>query len=401
MFSKYNSFNGVDQYMKIGFFSDSYLPTIHGVTVSMQNFRKGLEKIGQQVFIYAPYVKGYKEKETNIFRFRSLKMFDKSQLYLAFPFFPKNYPSKITKFKLDIAHAQSPFSLGLLAKYIAQRQNIPLVYTHHTHYPEYVKFYLKEKLLLPYLAQALSSWYSNMADAVISPSHKMKRLLEDYGVKRPIYVLPNGVDLDLFKKSEEEKIRLKKKYGIASETKILLFVGRMTKEKNLEFLLKAFKEILKKTKTPTLLFMVGPGPYLDNLRQLGDELGISQFINFTSSVVSSKIPEYYKMSDIFLFSSLTDNQPLVILEAIASSLPVVALKDDALEGTVIHKKNGFLIEEQDSKIFAKRVLELLSNIFLYEKFSKASLKIAANFSEENQAKKLLVIYKKIIKNKKK
>lgn len=117
---------------------------------------------------------------------------------------------------------------------------------------------------------------------------------------------------------------------------------------------------------------------------------------FTKAVPHKEIASYYQASDIFLFSSLTDTQGIVILEAIASGLPVVALKDDAFKEMVISKKNGFLIKKPLSEIFGKRVLEILNNPSLYQKFSIASQKIAQNFSEESQAKKLLKIYKSLI-----
>jgi 1,2-diacylglycerol 3-alpha-glucosyltransferase len=135
--------------MKIGFFTDTYLPVVHGVEISIETFRKSLEKMGHKVFIYAPHAPGYKDKNPNVFRFQSIRVIEKPEMRLAFPFLPKDHFGEIIDFKLDIAHAHTPFSMGLLAKYIADHQKIPLVYTHHTHYPEYAKFYLKEKVIAP------------------------------------------------------------------------------------------------------------------------------------------------------------------------------------------------------------------------------------------------------------
>jgi len=384
--------------MRIGFFTDTYLPVIHGVEVSIETFRKSLEKMGQKVFIYAPHAPGYKDKNPNVFRFASVRVIKKPEMRLAFPFWPKNHIGEIIDLKLDIAHAHTPFSMGLLAKYIASRQKIPLVYTHHTHYPEYAKFYLKEKIITPFFAKYFSAWFANLADAIICPSFKMKKLLLEYGVKRkkPIYVLPTGVNLKIFKKSKKAGLKVRKKLKISPKAKVLIFVGRMGKEKNPEFLLKMMAEILKK-REDVILLMVGDGPALKELQKIAKKLGVQKNVIFSGAIPHKEIPAFYQAADIFVFSSLTDTQGIVILEAIASGLPVVTLKDDAFKEMVINNKNGFLLKKIIPKIFAKKVLEILNKPSLYHKFSIASQKIARGFSEKNQAKKLLNIYKSLIR----
>ena len=381
--------------MRIGFFTDTYLPVVHGVEISIETSRKILEKMGHKVFIYAPYTPGYKDKNPNIFRFRSVKVIKKPEMRLAFPFLPKDYSSDVSNIKLDIAHAHTPFSMGLLAKYIADQQKIPLVYTHHTHYSEYAKFYSKEKIVSPRLAKFLSGWYANLADAIIAPSCKMQRLLREYGVKKkkPFYILPTGINLKIFRKSKKAGPRIKKRLKIHPKDKVLIFVGRMGGEKNLDFLLTAMAEISKKRKDITLL-MIGDGPFLKELKALARKLNIERNVVFTKIIPHKEIPLYYQASDIFLFSSLTDTQGIVILEAMACGLPIVALKDDAFRKIVIDNKNGFLIKKASPKNFAKKTLKILDNPTLYRKFSIASQKIASAFSEVNQTKKLLKIYRK-------
>ena len=385
--------------MRIGFFTDTYLPVIHGVEVSIETFRKNLEKMGHKVFIFAPHSPGYKDKNPRVFRFRSIKVIKKPEMRLAFPFLPKDTFEKVLNLKLDIAHAHTPFSMGLFAKYIANHQKIPLVYTHHTHYPEYAKFYLKEKIITPLLARYFSAWFANQAQAVIVPSYKMKKFLIEYGVKRtkPIYVLPTGVNLKIFKKSKKGFLKIRKMLKIPTNAKVLLFVGRMGEEKNPSFLLYAIEEILKKFNNVFLL-MVGDGPILEKLKNLALKLKIEKNVIFSGAVPHSKIPAYYQAANVSVFSSQTETQGIVILEAIASGLPVVALKDEAFREMVIENKNGFLIKSSSPKSFAKKVLEILKNSSLWKKFSLNSQKIASLFSEENQAKKLIKIYKSLLKS---
>lgn len=381
--------------MRIGFFTDSYLPEIHGVVISIENSRKTLEAMGHQVFIYAPESPGYKDKNPNIFRFKSRKFIKKPEIRYAFNFLPIDRTFKeIRRFKLDIVHAHTPFGLGLLAKFISERQLIPLIYTHHTHYPEYAKIYLREKVLLPYLTKVYSTWFANISDAVIVPSLKIKKLLQEYGIKKkiPIYILPTGINLKIFKKSLKNCQALRKKLRIPPETKVLITVSRIGKEKNLEFLIEAFAEVLKK-RDDVLLLMVGDGPFLDQLKKIAKNLKITQSVIFTGGVPHEKIPAFYQSANIFLFTSLTETQGIVILEALSCGLPVVALKDNAFAGLVVDGKNGFLVKSGAPKLFAQKIIKLLENPTLYKKFSTRAINTARNFSQRNTAKKLIEIYK--------
>lgn len=381
--------------MKIGFFTDSYLPATHGAEVSIENSRKVLEAMGHQVYIYAPESPGYKDENPNVFRFKSISIIKNPEMRYAFDFLPINHTFKeINKLKLNIAHAHTPFSLGLLAKYISNKQLIPLIYTHHTHYPEYTKVYFKERFLLPHLAKVYSTWFSNLSNGVIAPSLKIKKLLRDYKIKRtiPIYVLPTGINLDVFKKSTKSRQNLRKKLKIAPKTKVLISVSRISKEKNLEFLIRVFAKLLRK-EGDILLLILGDGPFLKQLKKIAQKLKIDQSIIFTGKVPYEKIPSYYQASDIFIFASLTETQGIVIPEAMASGLPVVALKDDAFAEIVIDNQNGFLIKEQSSNLFAQKIIKILDNPPLYRKFSDLAIKTASNFSEERMVKKLIEIYK--------
>lgn len=385
--------------MKIGFFTDTYLPVVHGVEISIETFRQDFEKMGHEVYIYAPHTPGYKDKNLKIFRLKSVKVIEKPEMRFALPIVSGGKLKELIDFKLDIVHAHTPFSMGILGKIISARQKIPMVYTHHTDYPEYSKAYLKGKIILPAAAKSWSRWFSNMADTVIAPSYKIKKLLKSYGVKKPIYILPTGIDLKSFKRTEKSlkmTESLKKKLGVLPEEKLLIFVGRMGKEKNVDFLIKSFGEILRKGGNIKLM-LVGDGPHLGRLKLFAKKLKLDGNIIFTGSVPHENLPVYYQVSDLFVFSSLTETQGIVVIEAMASGLPVVALDDDAFRGAVIDDRNGFLIKRNTPKMFAEKTLNILTDKNLRNRFSKASLKIAKNFSREKQAKELIGIYKKMIK----
>jgi glycosyltransferase involved in cell wall biosynthesis len=226
--------------MRVGFFTDSYLPATHGVEVSIETFRRNLEKAGHQVFVYAPAVPGYIDRNRRVFRFKSIRVIDVPEMRLALPVVQDGNLQELTRFPLDVVHVHTPFTVGLLGKHIANQQRIPIIYTHHTHYPEYAKAYLRERVVLPFLAKSLSAWFSNMSDAVIAPSPKIKTLLKAYGVRKPIYVLPTGIRLQQFKRtrtSARKARALRTRLAIPRRERVLLFVGRLGREKNIDFLL--------------------------------------------------------------------------------------------------------------------------------------------------------------------
>lgn len=385
--------------MRIGFFSDTYIPVVHGVTISMETFRKELEKMGHTVYIYTTEIPGYKDLNPNVFRFKSVRVFKKPELRNALDFMPIGHSfNEVTKFPLDIIHAHTPFSLGVLAKYVAKKQKIPIIYTHHTHYPEYVKAYLKETHLLPYLAKVYSRWFCNLSNAVIAPSLKIKKLLYEYGVNKniPIHVLPTGIDLNIFKPSSAIRSSLRKKLKISAKTKVLIHVGRIGEEKNVEFVVRAFAEI-KKKQEDTVLMMVGDGYFLDKLKEIVKGLGIGDSVIFTGPVPYESIVSYYQASDMFVFASLADTQGIVILEAMACGLPVVAIKDDAFSDMMKDGEDGFMIKQQSVVLFAEKVLKIFSDKVLYDKFSDSAQKRVLDFSKEKTAQKLEEIYKSLVR----
>lgn len=386
--------------MKIGFFTDTYLPGTSGVDVSVENFRKNLEKLGQKVFVYAPYFPNYKDKNPRVFRFKALKILKKPETRISLPILSKKpfQFKKVLDLKLDVVHCHSPFTMGILGKYIASYQRIPLVYTHHTRYPEYARIYLKEKIFLPRLAQTWSRIFANQANIVIAPSFKIKKILRDFGVKKEILILPTGINLNLFKKSEkpgvhtEKRNKKRKELGISKEIKIFLFVGRISEEKNIDFLLKVLKIILNKRKDVVLMLVGEETNFTKKIKEKAESLKVRDFVRFIGSVPHQKMPDYYQSSDVFLFSSLTETQGIVVLEAMASGLPIVALKDEVFKDIILNNQNGFITKNFSPEIFSKKILKILDNSEIYKKFSVHSQKTAKNFSEKKQARKLLKIY---------
>ena len=373
--------------MKIGFFTDTYTPQINGVVTSIQTFKKQLEKRGHEVYVFAPSPK-QKSDTKKIIRFPSVKFIFQPEMRIAFPYSGEAL-NIIKKINLDIIHAHDPFSIGLFGMWVAKKYKIPFVHTYHTLYPEYVH-YIWEAKFTKELAKRLSKDFCNNFNLIIAPSTKIKKFLKAWGVSKSIEILPSGVDL---KGSTKPSSKLREKYKILPKEKVLIFVGRLGKEKNIELLIKA----LKKVKTPNVkLLIVGDGPYRSQLEELTEKEHLKDRVVFSGYLPKEEVVLAYKSSKIFIFSSKTETQGLVIAEAMSVGLPVVAVSDLAIADMVKDKKNGFLVKS-NSKDFASKVDIILQDKSLYNKMSKNSINFAKEFSAEKLTKKLENIYYSLLK----
>jgi len=379
--------------MNIGFFTNFYLPRTAGIVTLIENYRKELERQGHKVFIFAPKDAGYpkyKDENPRVFRFKSIDLNYKISYPLPIISSPR-ISRTIKKINLDIAHTQHFFACGQLAWYYAKKFNIPLIFTKHTRYEFYTHYvpYLPEEISKP-LAQVLCAFYANSCDAVIAPTQDIKDSLLKYKVKKPIVVLPSGIDLNDFSKTDDQAIR--RKYNIGKDKIVLLTVSRLGPEKNISFLLKSFKKIISKH-SDVYFMIVGDGSSKKSLEIESTKLGLKEKVIFTGEVSRQKVPSFYDTSDVFLFSSFSEVQPTVITEAMAAGLPIVAIKAYGIKDAVIDGKNGILSSNNINE-FSQAVMKLINNQELRKSISEKAKKIAKNYSVENATKKLLNLYEK-------
>jgi 1,2-diacylglycerol 3-alpha-glucosyltransferase len=378
--------------LKIGFFTDTYLPQVNGVVTSIELFKQELERQGHEVYIFCPRVAG--EKDTGrVIRFKSFRFLFQPEYHISIPF-SRHLLSDFWSKDLDIVHAQTPFSIGLLGYYYAYIKQVPFIHTYHTLYPEYIKSYLfKGRVITPGMAARFSAVFSNRCDLTIAPSIKIKKLLEGYGVTKPVDVLATGVKVnDYVKKVKANNFR--KQYNLKPNDKLLIFVGRLGKEKNVDFLISALPLIQKQIKNVKLI-IIGDGPHRANLQKQAIKLKIKDSVIFTGYYKKPEVVNAYQASDIFVFSSLTDTQGMVVAEAAASGLPIVAVKDDAFGEFLRDGQNGFNTGH-NKKDFSDKVCEILNNKKLYNKMSGKSQEIAREFTIEKQAKTLVEIYRQLM-----
>jgi len=366
--------------MRIAFFADSYKPYLSGVTNSAEILVNELRALGHRVYVLAPRYPGHVDTDPDIIRFPSIAG-GYPKFRLAIPFV-RSIP------EVDIIHSHSPFQAGLLARFIARRRRIPLVYSFHTLFTRYVHFarFVPKALAKMAIVTYLQA-FCNGANQIIAPSEMARRVLLKWRVFRPIAVIPTGVELLKYPADFAATRRLlRKKYGLSDQDKVLLYVGRLSKEKNIPFILKAFGR-LQQTADDLRLVLVGGGPLEKELRQQPDKN-----IILTGEISYPEILSYYLLGDIFLFASTTETQGLVLAEAKAAGLPIVALFAGGLVGTVRNGEDGYLVP-RDLNAFVGHVRRLLADGALRHKMSLAARQDARDrFAAPLIAKQFETVY---------
>lgn len=342
--------------MRIGFFTETYLPHLNGVAVSLAFVKSELEKNGHEVFIFAPKIKNHKDTENNIIRLRSLTIIN-AEAEQKLPISAADF-RKILKLKLDIVHGHGGGFVSILGYELALTKGYPYIFTYHTYLEKYTHyFFLKNKKITNKIAKNSSRFICNISDLVIVPSQKMKTILQNYQIKKEITVVPNPIDLTSFTKLKSDFLR--QKLQLPKDKLVLLTVSRLGQEKNIDFLIKSFAQVCQKN-NQAILVIVGAGPEQEKLEKLSEKLGLQNKIFFTGYIDAQQMPAVYSAADIFVFASTTETQGLVILEAAACQLPIIAVKDEAFYDVVKNDFNGYLVAE-DTSLFADKILYLLKD----------------------------------------
>lgn len=387
--------------MKIGFFTDAYTPQIDGVVRAIKLYKQALDDLGHEVYIFAPriakndYTGDCIKAEKDVFRFYAMDSVFIPGYPLAFPLSFKS-TKVIPKLKLDIVHCHTPLSLGMLGDIVALLSNVPQVFTYHTYYSEYAKHYFnlgKLKEPTSKVIRKLEAFYCNRADLVLAPSDKLRDVLENkMEVETEVEILPTGIDLQEFEGVQAQEFR--QKHGISPDKKVLLYVGRLGSEKNVEFLIRMLPQVLAENEN-TILLIAGDGKDKEKLQNLAENLGLKNKILFLGFLNRQETIKAFKASDVFVFASKTDTQGLVLSEAAAAGKPIVMIEDKGLSPLVIREENTFFAAE-DHQEFASYVLKLLQDDNLYAKMAQKSREIANKFSIDLQAKRLVDFYDSLI-----
>lgn len=381
--------------MKILFLSDVYFPRINGVSTSIHTLRGQLAEMGHHVHLVAPDYFTPSEDESWISRIPSR--------YL--PFDPEDRLMRYGKAleycigqlhgDFDLIHVHTPFAAHYLGLRLSRRLGVPCVETYHTFFEDYMHHYLPilPRPLLKSVARSLSRRQCNAMDAIIAPSQPMLEALRGYGVHTPAEVIPTGLEAHSF--APGDGVGFRARYGIAERRPVLLFVGRVAHEKNIGFLLRMVVQV--KHVRPDVLFVVaGEGPALDGLRREAQALGLQDNIRFLGYLDrNTELNDCYRAADIFVFSSLTETQGLVLLEAMAQGVPVVAIAEMGTK-SILREGDGALIAPQEESVFAARVCELLADEGKRAKLGEAAREYARQWSAGSMAERMLQFYQQVI-----
>jgi len=382
--------------MRIALFTDAYYPRINGVATSVMMLKKYFEGMGHEVLVVttadpeAPFI------ENNIIRIPSIP-FKTQRLGLIAGFRIRKI---IKTFKPDIIHTHSEYTLGFLGHAMAKRLKVPYVHTMHTVWEYYTEYVVNIDLLEPAARAAMRTYTAiicNKADKVITPTSKVDDLLISYGVTKDITVIPTGIELDKFDAkycTQKQLDDIRAELGIKSNEKVLLYIGRIEKEKNIDELLVSLQNYLQ-SHSDIKLVLVGDGTARKELQKLAEELGIDKKVVFAGLRPWDKINLYYRIGDVFVGASISETQGLTYTEAMASGLPVIAREDRCLEGILTHGENGFLFSDTDSLISA--IETLMTDTQMRHRFSEKAVAASQNFSSKVYAEKVLEVYKELLK----
>ena len=376
--------------LRIGLFTDTYAPQVNGVSISLQLISDGLRRRGHQVTIFAPRFPGYEDNETNVMRLPSLKYLNNPPIYVAVLGTPRSTWS-LTRKHFDVLHAHSPASVGLLAYLTASTKRLPLIYTYHTSitdYTHYVKF-IGGSSIIKHAASWFSTTSTNLGDQIVVPSPKFHRLLLEQKVKRPIHIIPNGINLDGFK-SAKNPGSFRNRLGMQPDAPILLSVGRIDPEKRLDFLIDAFDRIADHVPNARLVF-AGDGSARKKLEEHAASVRSKDRIHFLGMVNRADLPDLLHDAAVFLSASTTEVHPISVIEAIAAGLPVLAVQDEAFEGMVIDGENGHQTL-LDVNVYSDTLLSLLKDPERLSLYGKRSAELSEKYSIEGQVRALENLY---------
>jgi 1,2-diacylglycerol 3-alpha-glucosyltransferase len=340
--------------VRVGLFTNNYLPFCGGVTISVETLRRGLEARGHEVWTFAPRFPGVADGPSRIVRFPSVPAATYPEFPLAVPWAPR-ISRLVARLDLDVFHAHHPFLLGPAARRLARRKGRPLVFTYHTRYEKYAHYVPLTRPLVEAAALRLSTRFAARADAVIAPSLLVRDQLRARGVRAPIEVVPTGVDLTRFRPADRAAAR--GALGLPAAAPLLLYVGRLDREKSVDRILLAFDR-LGGTLSRAQLWLVGQGKETESLRRIAGRLSVGDRVHFAGVRAHDSLAAWYQAADLFLFASETETQGLVLAEAAACGLPAVAVTAPGCDEVVRDGETGILTKA-DPAALAEAAIGLL------------------------------------------
>lgn len=340
--------------MNIVMMTNTYLPHVGGVARSVAAFSDEYRRRGHRVLIVAPTFENMPDDEHDVVRVPALQRFNGSDFSVALPV-PWMLTSALAQFRADIIHSHHPFLIGFTALRVAHAHDLPLIFTHHTKYEDYTHYMPGDSPGLKRFVIALASNYANLCDQVFAPSESVAALLQHRGVATPIAVVPTGVDLDRFEVADGTGFR--RAFKIPTDAFVIGHLGRLAKEKNLEFLAHSIIEYIQQHPQAENIYclMVGDGPMATVIKRLFADNHLAHHLIMTGSLGYCEVVHAYDAMDVYSFASKTETQGMVITEAMTAGVPVVALDAPGVREVVRDRYNGRLLSEAEPEQFAAAI----------------------------------------------
>ncbi|MFO7246279.1 MAG: glycosyltransferase family 4 protein [Thermaerobacter sp.] len=378
--------------MRIGIFTDSYTPYVSGVVRSIVTLRDILESQGHEVYVFAPaYPHGCGADDARVFRYPSVAAPSYRDFRIPLPVWSR-VRRDAGDLGLQVIHAHSPFIMGRLGMRLARSLGVPFCLTYHTLYDAYLERYAAgfSTLLLPALHAYLQS-FCNRTDVILTPTYAVYRQLRRMGVRSRLEVVPTGIDLRRFQAGSRAQGR--RRLGLPGDVPLLVYVGRLSVEKNLPLLLDAFRRVAA-ARLDVHMVMVGDGPLRAHLEAQTLERPLRGRLHLTGPLEPEAVADVLAAGDLFAFASVTETQGLVLVEAMAAGLPVVCVRSSATSEVVREGVDG-LVVDNDAGAVAEALLRMLADPDARVRASRAARERARMFSVDRMARQMLDLYRRL------
>lgn len=372
--------------MNILLVSDTYEPQINGLVTALKVQRGALRKSGHRIYLLVPRLCLY--YDPRIIPYPCFPLLRLNRFKIPLPFSLRNF-LLLRKLKIDLIHTHTPFSMGLYGLFLGKILKIPLVHTYHTYFEEYLHYVGLRNAFGRWLVKKFSAWYCNRMDGIVAPSEFIRGLLKKYGVKKRIEVIPTGVDFGRF--SREPEMDWRSELGIPRSSRVLLYTGRLEKEKNLYFLLDAFGELAGKYGAARLV-ITGDGSERRRLERTARSKGLAGRVFFTGFVRPECMRDIYRCADLFVFASLTETEGLVLLEAMINKVPVVAFYERGTKTLLPARKMPGISPVRSASEFKKEIGLYLEGAYSPAGVRKNLEKYIRRFDEKIFIRKMVRLY---------
>ena len=366
--------------MRIAMMTNNYKPVVGGVPIAIERLARGLRERGHIVYIFAPEYDGYGEEEEFVIRYCAFHKKAGGYVPLMKPI-DLEMERKFRELEFDLIHVHHPILIGQRAQYLGKKYNVPVVFTYHTQYEQYLHYWkpyrwLKERdggleqrmvdFIEKKLVLGVIRKFTEGCSLVVTPSSQIHFIYSQYS--------------DQQSEQDCNRERIRKACG-NGKSHLLCTAARLSEEKNLKFLLRALAKLRIKMGDDIQLMIIGDGPQRIALEEYSKELGICDMVTFLGTIPNEEVPAYHHASDLFLFASKSETQGIVLLEAMAAESPVVAVGADGVDDVVYSGQNGYLTAESEEE-FANRAEQILTDSKLHRQLAQGAYETARRYKNE-------------------